>query len=175
MDKDEVKLLPCPFCGGEGLPQSHPGNPMITGWFHSIECQSCFGGTFHFADTKEKAIEAWNSRPTTASRTLDKQSLVKLINNQWPKMGILPAKMLADAICKEFSGEAANEAFEVGRGLGKTSMNLDNIINKLQTAQVEVSDIAYILTTEYQMGTRDSENIAKAICTYLKSKGVVIK
>ncbi len=62
MENEELKS--CPFCGGKGLLQVHTGNPMTTGWFHSVECQSCYGGTFHYADTKEKAIEAWNTRKT---------------------------------------------------------------------------------------------------------------
>lgn len=49
----EVKLKPCPFCGGEAATVFNSG-----GW---IYCKDCDGQTGYYR-TPEEAIEAWNGR-----------------------------------------------------------------------------------------------------------------
>lgn len=52
----EIKLLPCPFCGGEAELNLFLGNYLVT-------CTECPGATAPIrGTTKEEAIEAWNTR-----------------------------------------------------------------------------------------------------------------
>lgn len=59
----EIKLLPCPFCGGEAMHYGGAGQ-------HCIRCKSCFntnekliGGTLYDAfATPEEAAKDWNTR-----------------------------------------------------------------------------------------------------------------
>lgn len=53
-----MKLLPCPFCGGDALLQT----PGVLAF---VECQGCGCSTWVF-DSREKAIAAWNRRVDTA-------------------------------------------------------------------------------------------------------------
>ena len=53
MSENEVKLLPCPFCGGEAFIVHRSG-----GWIYCVEC----GAESGYFNTLEKAIEAWNRR-----------------------------------------------------------------------------------------------------------------
>ena len=62
---EEMKLKPCPFCGGEAEEQWHP-NPCINldiaePWY-SIWCKSC-NATIEIQSSKGKAIKSWNTRP----------------------------------------------------------------------------------------------------------------
>lgn len=56
----EIKLKPCPFCGGEAeLKINHCAS--------YVECKECEASTDHILDSpmycaKDKAIEAWNRR-----------------------------------------------------------------------------------------------------------------
>lgn len=61
----EIKLKPCPFCGGEGrlcagkwdfeIDQPVPGSG------YGVECAECLSQTDTYNNTDE-AIEAWNRR-----------------------------------------------------------------------------------------------------------------
>lgn len=54
----KVKLLPCPFCGGEA-------NGPTDAWPHMIVCGGCGASVKGFAmveDGKREAIEKWNRR-----------------------------------------------------------------------------------------------------------------
>lgn len=54
----EIKLKPCPFCGGEAeLFRDYMG------WY-VIECTACGNGTLHFAKS-DGAVNAWNRRADT--------------------------------------------------------------------------------------------------------------
>ena len=56
MSENEVKLLPCPFCGGEAEVTLFVGN-------YGVGCTKCPGAIFNCrGQTKEEAIEAWNRR-----------------------------------------------------------------------------------------------------------------
>ena len=60
MDKQEAKLLPCPFCGGEARLRQILNT-------HVVECGKCWAHSANVAGvnyTKEQAIEAWNRRAT---------------------------------------------------------------------------------------------------------------
>lgn len=75
----DVKLLPCPFCGGEASPDgmtkySRPqdswwedGTPVQKAYF--VNCLRCFAttqGLMGGQQTQEKAIAAWNRRTPSA-------------------------------------------------------------------------------------------------------------
>lgn len=69
---DELK--PCPFCGGAASivrrdvePQGDPWYGQKKEDFPLCQCGAClFDGSFHegFYDPAERALKAWNSRPT---------------------------------------------------------------------------------------------------------------
>ena len=56
----ELKLLPCPFCGGEACMNEH----VFTGYSSTfgVVCLDCCAETRQFYDIKEEAITAWNRR-----------------------------------------------------------------------------------------------------------------
>lgn len=58
----EIKLLPCPFCGGNkvGLWHNKSISPLILGT-HNVQCYDCHFGLAP-SKTKEEAIEKWNQR-----------------------------------------------------------------------------------------------------------------
>ena len=67
----EIKLLPCPFCGGEAViyHQSSKYTNRDGNFVHCMECGcrtklfECYGNTTKtHEDTKQEAIEAWNTR-----------------------------------------------------------------------------------------------------------------
>lgn len=49
----EIKLLPCPFCGGEA--------ELVGDKYHWVLCKDCKGGS-HAFENVEEAIEKWNQR-----------------------------------------------------------------------------------------------------------------
>ena len=52
-----VKLKPCPFCGGEAHLTSYGVNPTT----YEIECKGC-GCYQHEHDSKQNVIDRWNTR-----------------------------------------------------------------------------------------------------------------
>lgn len=67
----EIKLIPCPFCGGEAViyHQSSKYTNRDGNYVHCMECGcrtklfECYGNTTKtHEDTKQEAIEAWNTR-----------------------------------------------------------------------------------------------------------------
>ena len=57
----EIKLLPCPFCGGEADIEEIPGSPYTDeSYVYGVGCKECNIGWYE--DTKEEAIERWNRR-----------------------------------------------------------------------------------------------------------------
>ena len=66
----EIKLKPCPFCGGEAEAVYAPND--INRW--GVQCKSC-GCTVEVEDwkgvedTRENVIKAWNRRAGNESRT----------------------------------------------------------------------------------------------------------
>ena len=71
----ELKMLPCPFCGGEPyLEQSHRAFIKAKSTKVAfVRCKKCnartnrfeltdFGCTSHCKEANQKAIEAWNNR-----------------------------------------------------------------------------------------------------------------
>jgi len=61
---DEMKFLPCPFCGGEAyIDKFENGSPNSAkfNWEFSIECKKCFSQTGYHKGELE-AIKAWNRR-----------------------------------------------------------------------------------------------------------------
>ena len=58
----EIKLLPCPFCGGEAeLVRQHSG---VSDKIYIVSCKNeeCEASLGHFCESKEMAIESWNTR-----------------------------------------------------------------------------------------------------------------
>ena len=58
----EIKLLPCPFCGGEAeLVRQHSG---VSDKIYIVSCKNeeCEASLGHFCESKEMAITEWNTR-----------------------------------------------------------------------------------------------------------------
>lgn len=62
----ELKLLPCPFCGGEVVISDEKID--ATREVYNFHCHNCDMVTFYdFPNDKEKAIETWNTRTPMAN------------------------------------------------------------------------------------------------------------
>lgn len=65
---DELTLLPCPFCGGNGkLIESHRYDASVDStpphWKVSCECVGCNGAAINiWRQSEEEALKAWNHR-----------------------------------------------------------------------------------------------------------------
>lgn len=65
---DELTLLPCPFCGGNGkLIESHRYDASVDStpphWKVSCECVGCNGAAINiWRQSEEEALKAWNAR-----------------------------------------------------------------------------------------------------------------
>ena len=57
---DEIKLKPCPFCGGEGKVMRFPKCNRK----YAVICSNvlCFASVGNYSTTKELAIDTWNRR-----------------------------------------------------------------------------------------------------------------
>lgn len=62
VDANRVSLLPCPFCGGEGLLHNAPGTTRL--W--AVSCKNCDSGP-HGKWSPALAITAWNTRSPSLS------------------------------------------------------------------------------------------------------------
>lgn len=75
----EIKLLPCPFCGGEAIIQvisSHTHE--ITKWLPDYNGEAiveCECGCSIMRDTEEEAIKAWNTRKTVEKAVKELEEL----------------------------------------------------------------------------------------------------
>lgn len=52
----EVRLLPCPFCGGEAEMLNYSENEYL------VTCTECSGMVEKWRKTEAEAIEQWNKR-----------------------------------------------------------------------------------------------------------------
>ena len=57
---DEIKLKPCPFCGGKGVEILEDENKYLY-YRYMAQCQKC-GANAKLGRTKEEARKAWNRR-----------------------------------------------------------------------------------------------------------------
>lgn len=60
----EIKLKPCPFCGGEAVTSfqtSDPENKFAFGWIGCQKCR-CFINYINNAKGLKEAAEVWNRR-----------------------------------------------------------------------------------------------------------------
>ena len=64
-NKDYLRLLDCPFCGGEAILES---NKLRYGTIHSAYCQKCGAEITGFSE--HEAIAAWNRRAQPANEPL---------------------------------------------------------------------------------------------------------
>lgn len=57
------RIDPCPLCGGEGCLAEHIYYPKLLFRlrFFGVVCLDCYCGTSQDYETKDQAIEAWNS------------------------------------------------------------------------------------------------------------------
>ena len=66
MSNEELKLLPCPFCGGNAKIIEDYFNQQEFPDYIAIKCDVCFSCSHDFLgwqkNAKERAIEAWNRR-----------------------------------------------------------------------------------------------------------------
>lgn len=60
MQNEEIKLKPCPFCGGEPVLQEHVFHGYRSTF--GVVCLDCCCETRQFYDTAREAAEAWNRR-----------------------------------------------------------------------------------------------------------------
>jgi len=68
MSINDIKLKPCPFCGGDDVRVTHDmWSDYERRWFWRAGCWSddC-GAEIPFNDTKDEAIKAWDTRAETA-------------------------------------------------------------------------------------------------------------
>ena len=56
----EPKLKPCPFCGGEAKVYRRIFDWET--WDYKVECSKCHCAATENYDTKQEAIEEWNTR-----------------------------------------------------------------------------------------------------------------
>lgn len=64
----EVKLSPCPFCGGQGKIKKRATT--------LVSCISCSATTFQKLDDEESAIRNWNKRATWAELFIEYDRLI---------------------------------------------------------------------------------------------------
>ena len=69
---DELKPLPCPFCGGEEVERRLVS--MASERFYRIECRKCFATT-GLKNTTAQADAAWNRRPQPDNTPLTLEEL----------------------------------------------------------------------------------------------------
>lgn len=74
-----VKLLPCPFCGGEAKfvktsDEIVPGRVELVAW--NVRCSRCFASPLpnNYEGSKEAAAERWNRRAERTCRNLNPPS-----------------------------------------------------------------------------------------------------
>lgn len=86
----DIKLKPCPFCGGKAKPNLYLGNYAIT-------CTDCLGMIAPYrGQTLEEAIDAWNRRADDGKiELIDRAAAINAITSFCK----------ADNDCKEFEGE----------------------------------------------------------------------
>ncbi|MBR4930736.1 MAG: Lar family restriction alleviation protein [Bacteroidaceae bacterium] len=60
----EIKLLPCPFCGGEAEVIGHYIKAGANNFQYFVRCKKCKARPqpFYTFKKKEKAVEVWNTR-----------------------------------------------------------------------------------------------------------------
>lgn len=60
----EIKLLPCPFCGGEAEVIGNYIKGVPNNFQYFVRCKKCKARPqpFYTFKKKEKAVEAWNTR-----------------------------------------------------------------------------------------------------------------
>lgn len=80
---DELKLLPCPFCGGEAKIREIDA----VFWDRCIECRTCYckTGEYNNVDHTAQMIAAWNRRPPDARPSIARyrERLKESINSTW--------------------------------------------------------------------------------------------
>lgn len=64
MPNEEIKLKPCPFCGGEPVLQEHVFHGYRSTF--GVVCLDCCCETRQFYDTQKEAADAWNRRTKDA-------------------------------------------------------------------------------------------------------------
>ena len=82
MAENNIKLLPCPFCGS---------TPKL--WGHDVQCQTegcfAFDGTGVDYDEQEDAIAAWNRRASA-----DAVSVVEVMQQEEPNVYFMDGNSL---------------------------------------------------------------------------------
>jgi Lar family restriction alleviation protein len=68
-ERDEDKLLPCPFCGCHAVKfESYSDGRHER---ERIKCEDCPGGMDFYSSTHQQAINAWNRRSTATTSSGD--------------------------------------------------------------------------------------------------------
>ena len=63
---DEIKLLPCPFCGREAVFEIYEGDEDE----YQVKCPYCFAATW-IEESQEVAAEEWNGRADNERKSAD--------------------------------------------------------------------------------------------------------
>lgn len=90
----EIKLLPCPFCGGEAKVIENNCYTDI----HSVMCKNCFSESDRY-HTQDEAIEAWNTRKPM-------QEVDPVVHGRW--LINCDSYYPYCSVCKEESGHIGN-------------------------------------------------------------------
>ncbi|MEA4947070.1 MAG: Lar family restriction alleviation protein [Oscillospiraceae bacterium] len=79
------KLKPCPFCGGKAHVQGHGYGTEE----YRVYCEECGCSTKQWAETKDKAIAAWDLRAQPANEPLTLEQLRQMYDEPvWVVCGI---------------------------------------------------------------------------------------
>ena len=100
---EKNKLLPCPYCGGEGKFKESGYMPEF--W---VRCKKCFADT-RICKTPDKAIKAWNTR---IEKKPSVEKIAQLIASQDYKN---PSKFKWEELTKEDKNEYYKDAQAIDR------------------------------------------------------------
>lgn len=123
LGEEAVKLLPCPFCGGDG--QIQPMGPRAEGFF-AVSCSSpgCFVLNADFWG-EAAAIAAWNRRPQPQGACVQVEGL---------SCACRPPCNACRVVCAKYYAQVEAERDDLDRKLGDAEAGYHDIRGHYQAA-----------------------------------------